>query len=167
MNYCVEVIRDMYNNITGYNILFATSQVAVMPRGKECILLEGPSDLDVMGLQRVSIDQNGVPFIEEDPSKVALQVSEDEIKLRIRRQEFGRRIIAIMSIRNDSKNLTGPQIVQFATDYANINTALLNGSIATAKALIQAITPDGVITTQTDKDALINEIEANEANLGY
>lgn len=93
--------------------------------------------------------------------------AENDISTRMNRQDFGRRIIAIMSIRNDAKALNQSQIIQFASDYANINTALLNGSIATAKGLIQAITPDGTITTQGDKDALINEINANEARLGY
>lgn len=91
----------------------------------------------------------------------------NDINNRMNRQDFGRRLIAIMSIRNDAKALNQSQIVQFASDYADINMALLNGSIATAKALIQAITPDGTITTQADKDALIAEINANETRLGY
>lgn len=101
------------------------------------------------------------------PTVDAETISSNDLMNRIKRQDFGRKVIAIMSIRNDAKNLNSSQIVQFAQDYADINMALLNGSIATAKALIQAITPDGVITTQADKDVLVAEINANEAQLGY
>jgi hypothetical protein len=166
MKYCVELIRDENQEITQRNILFAVMQICAIPRGKECIFVEG-SDSDNISLKRCVLDENNEPIIENDPDKIAIQISENEIDLRMKRQDFGRRLIAIISIRNDSKDLDASEIVQFATDYATINTALLNGSIGTAKALIQAITPDGVITTQADKDALINEINAKETELGY
>lgn len=72
-----------------------------------------------------------------------------------------------MSIRNDAKNLSGAQIVQLVQDFASINTAWLNGSIATSRALIAALTPDETILTTADKTAILAEIDANLASLGY
>ncbi len=167
MKYCIEIIRDENGDVVERNILFATTSMSAMPRGKECVVIDGPSDIDNVGLKMVSVDENSELFIEDDPDKLAAQAAEDEIALRVRRMDFGRRLIAIISIRNDVKEFTQEQILQFMSDYSEINTALLNGSIGTAKAQIQAITPDGVITTQGDKDALLGEITAKEAELGY
>jgi len=72
-----------------------------------------------------------------------------------------------MSIRNDAKNLNGAQIVQLVQDFGSINQAWLNGSIATSRVLVDAITPDGTILTNADKTAILAEIDANLASLGY
>lgn len=166
MYYCVEIIRNEYGNITGTKIISASTMLFPMPRGKECVMVSGPYT-DNISLKKATMDIYENIIIEDDNDAIAALANEEEIALRVKRQEFGRRLIAIISIRNDAKSFTQAQIEQFASDYAAINTALLNGSIATAKAQITAITPDGTITTQGDKDALLNEINANETSLGY
>jgi len=165
MFYLAQVFRNEENEITERRLLGKSSKNEMTSKQEHVIIFDSADhDLD---RSKVSVDQDGNLFIEIDEDKVAALNQEIEITLRVKRMDFGRRLIAIMSIRNDAKEFTQEEIVQFMADYSDINTALLNGSIVTAKAMIQAITPDGTITTQGDKDALLNEITANEAALGY
>lgn len=167
MKYCIEIVRDGSGAITARNILYASPGTVPLPRGKECVLIDGPNDESKLGFQKVSVDQDGNLFVEDDPDKIAKQQLENAIALRIKRQDFGRRLIAIITIRNDVKNLTSQQEEQIATSFASINSALLNGRIDNAKADIQAIVPDGTLVTQADIDAILAEIVANEPALGY
>ena len=163
-NFVLEVLRDGEENITGWEVRFASNKKK-HTLDYEYIVIDGTGfDLATVSVQD---DGAGNPELFEDEDKVGALQNESDIDLRIRRMEFGKRLIAIMSIRNDAKSLTVPQIAQFATDFADINTALLNGSIATAGTLINAITPDDVVTFQADKDALLAEITASQADLGY
>lgn len=165
MYYVFEVIRNEDQEVIDHVIIGANSQGSG-PRGKELIFIRDSRDLDLQKI-RVAFTENGSPMIEEDPDKVAAIEAEGEIALRIRRIEFGKRLIAIMSIRNDTKGFSVEEIVEFRNTFADIDSALLNGSIGTAKALINAIEPDGTITTEGDKAAMLDEITANEPLLGY
>lgn len=164
MFYQIEIVRDEEKNIIDRRAIMKTQQPTRL-RGKEVEVLEDiDRDLDIT---KVSVDENGVLFLEDDADKIAARDQEIEIALRIKRIEFGKRLIAIMSIRNDAKNLTTPQIIQLVTDFSDINTAWANGSIATSRALVDAITPDGTILTTADKTAILAEIDANLTALGY
>lgn len=88
------------------------------------------------------------------------EIAEMAIAQKLRNMEFGKRILAIVAIRNDSKNLQPADVVSLSNTYAPIQALLLNGSIATAKAQIEAITPDGTLVTQADLDAILAEINA-------
>jgi hypothetical protein len=167
MKYFIEFTRDQNNQITHRQILFAVDGLAANPRGKDGQFINGPSDVGDVHMKRVSLDNDGNMFIEDDPDKVALKAIEDEIALRMARQDFGRRVIAIITIRNDDKDLTSEQKTQISDNYETVNRELLNGRIDIAKASIQAATPDGTLITQADKDAILAEISANEARLGY
>lgn len=164
--YYIEIVRDE-NLIITDRILRGYSNKRRAPGGIGEVDFVFADKKDI-ALQRAALDNDGNLIVEDNPDAVSAGIpTEDSITTRIKRMEFGKRIIAIMSIRNDAKSLDTAQITQFAADYADINVALQNGSIATAKALINAITPDGTITTEADKTALIDEITANETDLGY
>ena len=160
MKRLVKIIRDENGDVSEYQIKQLTN-AETKPRGGEYLLLDSDESIKY---PKIEIDQDGNPSIVEDTVK---KESEEGIALRVKRMDFGKRLIAIMSIRNDTKSWDASDVAQFASDYSSINTALLNGSIGTAKALIDAIAPDGTITTQADKDAMLAEINSNLGALGY
>lgn len=165
MYFIVEIVRDENGDVIERNILHACSS-PMLKRGVECVAILDETDRDV-SITKVSVDESGELFLEDDTDKIALQTSEDEIALRVTRIKFGQRLVAIMSIRNDAKSLTTQQIVQLVSDFADINQCWLNGSIQTSRALIDALTPDETILTTADKTAILAEIDANLTALGY
>jgi hypothetical protein len=165
MWYTIAIERNEEKEIVSRKI--AAKAIEPVPmRGKECTWVFDQVDRDI-DLTKVSVDESGELFLEDDEDKVAAAEQEIQIAVRMQRQEFGRRLIAIMSLRNEAKAFTPEQVVSFATTYANANTALLNGNIATARSLINAIEPDETITTTEDKAAMLAEIDSNWVRLGY
>lgn len=160
-SYCVQVFRNESGEITGGKCL-SRSRTPIGRRGLETISIEMEEEVapDFVKVELVE----GQLVISEDTEKIA---QEADIKIRIKRIEFGQRLVAIMSIRNDAKSLTTQQIVDLVAAFSSINTAWLNGSIATSRALVDAITPDGTLITTDDKTAILAEIDANLAALGY
>lgn len=73
---------------------------------------------------------------------------------------FGNRMIAYIGVRNKSKGLTKGQVKQMVQDYSVINDLLASGSLLTVKDEIEALVPDGTIVTQSDKDALLAELNS-------
>lgn len=165
MFYVIQIVRDENGDIVD-RLIASKAKKSALLRGVESVVIEDSVDHNIL-TSKVSVDGNGELFIEEDSDKVAAKASEDEIAMRIKRIDFGRRLIAIMSIRNDAKSLTQGQIVQLVKDFADINTAWLNGSISTSRALVDALTPDETILTTADKTAILAEIDANLTELGY
>lgn len=159
--YAIQIFRDENGDVTGYKCL-SRSLSPVLRRGIECVSVQHDEEIhpDFVTVEEV----DGVLTISENTS---LKTAEADIAMRIKRIQFGHRLVAIMSIRNDAKNLTGAQIVQLVADFSSINTAWLNGSIATSRALVDAITPDETLITTADKTAILAEIDANLASLGY
>jgi hypothetical protein len=84
---------------------------------------------------------------------------EAEVQEALKRMEHGRRVIAVLLTRNNSKSLTTYQIAQMNTVYSTIKSLLETGSLKTAKDAINAISPDGILITAEDKNALITELE--------
>lgn len=160
--YTIEILRDENGDIVDRKCLMRTNSPTML-RGKECVVVSSENKIEP-DFVSVSVDGNGVLSVAENTS---LKTAESDIAVRMKRIQFGQRLVAIMSIRNDAKNLTGAQIVQLVQDFASINTAWLNGSIATSRALVDAITPDGTILTTADKTAILAEIDANLTALGY
>ena len=75
--------------------------------------------------------------------------------------EWGKRIIALVLVQNSKKvGLTNSQIAQINGTFAQIKGLLDTGSLNTAKDAITAISPDGVLVTQEDKDIYLAEINA-------
>lgn len=168
-----EVIRDAATGdeispipgaITGWEIRFLSNKKKQEVDYEYVSLKADGFSVETAGVQD---DGNGNPELFLDPTKVASSNNEQDINTRLERMDFGRRVIAIMSIRNDAKTLTQGQLQQLLNDYDDINKFLQSGSIATARALIDAVTPDGTITTDADKTALLAEIDANLSRLGY
>ena len=85
---------------------------------------------------------------------------EDGIALATKAMDWGKRVVALIGIRTDAKNLNASQINQLNETFAPIVQLLFTGSLQTAYGAVDAITPDGTLVTQADKDAILAEIAA-------
>lgn len=113
-------------------------------------------------------EPTGQKIVIEDADKKAAyetKIAQDEaqkaaLAKALQAMNAGREIIAKMAIRNVQKGLTAEQVAQFLDSFKDVKGMLETGSLTTAKAAINAITPDGVVTTESDKEFLITEINA-------
>lgn len=108
------------------------------------------------------ISLDGTKKAEYDASlikKSQADAEEAKIQAKLVRMESGKRIIAFINIRNESKGLTKDQISQVIATYSDVKDALETGSLTTAKYLVGLKTPDGVVMTDSDKTAILGEIE--------
>lgn len=157
----------------GANKTYSSKAQCEAEEGQACYDITG-KDLRYHSLQevQVGVDENEDPVMElqllEDSglkasveaADASLAASEAAVAAKLKNMEFGKRVIAILSVRNDAKSLSAADIVSLTNTYAVIQSLLMSGSIATAKAQIEAVTPDGTLVTQDDKDALLAEINA-------
>lgn len=112
-----------------------------------------PGDFDVV---------DGVAVLNQGRKDARLAAETLEANLQTRMSKFQKalRVIALMGLRNEAKGLNQSQIEQVLTTYQPIMLALLSMSMVTARAMIVAVTPDGTLITQTDKDEILAEIDA-------
>jgi hypothetical protein len=87
------------------------------------------------------------------------QALEAGIQFALRLQDCGKRVMALVLVRNQPKGLTPGQVKQMVSAYANIKQLLESGSLVSAKEEIQAVVADGVLVTTADKAALTQEID--------
>ena len=160
MKWLIKIERDENGDITNRSPMYRTDGQA-RPRGGEFEFVDGD---DSPRFPVVTDIGGGVFEVLEDLSKLQL---EEDIELRIKRQSFGQRIIAIMGVRNEAKSLTDQQVIDMRTTYSVIREALQDGDILAAEALITAVTPDGTVTTNEDKTTLLAEIAENKLQLEY
>lgn len=72
--------------------------------------------------------------------------------------DCGRKVQALLLVRNAPKSLSKPQVKQLVLAYKDIKNLLDTGSLASAKEEIEAVVADGVIVTSADKAALVAQI---------
>lgn len=161
MKWLVEIVRDGNGDITDRIPMFQTSQRSMPRDGKEYDFLDGDSNLSFPKAEDVG---EGVFEIKEDDAKKQF---EDDIAVRIKRQSFGSRILAIQGLANEGKSLTDAEVVTMRETFKDIRQALQDGDILAAEALITATTPDEVTVTTADKTFLLAEISTGKAQLGY
>lgn len=106
------------------------------------------------------IVENATKKAAYDSALAASEAMEAAIATAMKAINHGKRVIALLVVRNASKGLTTAQIEQMNSTYAEIKNLLETGSLVTAKEKIELITPDGTIVTEADKTALISEINS-------
>lgn len=89
----------------------------------------------------------------------AIAQSEAYIQLALKKISCGERVIALLVVRNQPKNLTPQQVAQMNSVYAPIKGLLETASLVTAKSYIEATVADGVLITEADKVALASETQ--------
>jgi len=84
------------------------------------------------------------------------------IELALKAAVGGKRIVAYMNALNAAKSLTTEQVKTLLqnTDINLIKSMLESGSLLTAKAEIEAYTPDGTLITAADKTAILAELNS-------
>jgi len=87
-----------------------------------------------------------------DAVQAALEV---KIRKAMGEADCGRRAIALVRVRNIPKNLSKAQQKALQSGLKDANQYLHNGSLALARDEVVAITPDGTVIQQADKDAVI------------
>lgn len=90
--------------------------------------------------------------------KAASDQFEGALNLAKKLRECGGRVMDLMLVRNQPKNLTTAQVKELVATYEPIQGLLSSGSLNSAKEEIAAVTADGVLVTNADKTALTNEI---------
>lgn len=94
----------------------------------------------------------------QEAVKASERAREMAIQTALARVECGKRVIGLLIVRNSTKSLTTAQVGQINSIYSPIKGLIDTGSLVTAKEQMQAITPDGSLITQGDKDDLLAEI---------
>lgn len=149
-SYLIKLEKDQNGNVTVYKVLYRTSAKS-KPRGGDYLVLS--CDDSVIAPKIEIIDDS--PALVEDVTAAALVSEEKEVQKELAEMELGKRVIATISMRNKKKSLTIAQVQQITQTYSGINALLLNGSLGSAKAAIEAEVPDGTLVTQEDKGALL------------
>lgn len=110
-------------------------------------------------IQVIALDQAKLSAWEEQETiKETARQKESAIQTALKRIECGKRVVGLLIVRNSVKSLNTSQVAQINTVYAPIKDLIDTGSLVTAKEAMLAITPDGTLITQGDKDDLVAEI---------
>jgi hypothetical protein len=86
------------------------------------------------------------------------EAKEKAIQVKIKEIEKGQKLIAMIRVSSDMKNLSVEQKKALILSTKEIIEALSIGSLDVAKSLIQAIQPDGVMITAQDKSSILGEL---------
>jgi len=81
------------------------------------------------------------------------------LQIALKKIDCGKRVIALLVLRNVPKGLTPQQVAQMNTVYAPIKGLLETASLVTAKAAIEDVTADGLLITDGDKADLSAETQ--------
>lgn len=95
----------------------------------------------------------------DDLTVAAGALSEAAIRAALKAQRCGRRVKALLLVRNAPKGLTNGQKKQLVSDHGTTIRLLDAGSLDTARAEILATPADGTIITEGDKTALVAELD--------
>lgn len=95
----------------------------------------------------------------EDAAKATKDAEDAAIETAIAAMDCGRKVVGLLLVRNQPKNLTTAQVKQMNADYATIKDLLETGSLVSAKEEIEALVPDGTIVTTDDQTALAAKID--------
>lgn len=118
-----------------------------------CDHMEIPEEMDENFLiEPVPTDGEGDWALAEDTTAKDIKISGDlkeaGIAQKMKRMDFGKRVIAIFSLGNDAKELNAGQKKQLLSDLAVIKGLLETGNIEAAKADVAALAPDALITAE-------------------
>jgi hypothetical protein len=120
-----------------------------------CFRLDGYEQV----LSGKKLQNNSTKLAQALAQEAARAQLEAGIQVAQRLRACGERVMALMLVRNQPKNLTTAQVKQLVSSYAGIKGLLESGSLNSAKEEIQAAVADGVLITNADKAALSAEID--------
>lgn len=118
----------------------------------------------VIGYKKVdktilAIDEAKDAIYQAKLQQKAIDEAKDKaIQVKIKEIEKGQKLIAMIRVSSDMKNLSVEQKKALIALTKEIIEALSIGSLDVAKSLIQAIQPDGVMITAQDKSSILGEL---------
>jgi hypothetical protein len=131
--------------------------------GSDCIEIKKGYNCEYYVLAEVDGKMVAVEDIDKKNAYLDLQsvaeIKKAAVKMAIKAIECGKTVIATMLAQNAPKNLTGEQVKQILSGYAEIKSLLHAGSLDTARAEIVAASVDGVLITEDDKTALLEQLD--------
>lgn len=120
---------------------------------------------DKKTIKSIGLDQTKLAAYNfELQNKASIQAKESAIAYAQKLMACGQRVMAYMLVRNQPKQLSTSQVDLLVQTYAPIKALLETGSLTTAAEKIQAVVADGVVVTEADKTALVNEINSCKGN---
>lgn len=137
----------------------ASLQVCDSENGQYMVRAEDNSEVYCTKFLGYEQKLSGRKIITEDPVKKAAYIAKIEKRDRRskrvakskKKMSCGSDVVALIVDRNNDKDLNQGQVVQLAKSYSDVISLLNTGSLDTAKAVITAMEPDGVIMTEEDK----------------
>lgn len=127
--------------------------------GDECISITSDYNCNYYVLVNDNLVQDQVKKTQyelEESQKINLKNAIAQAK---KQMQCGKDVIALLSVRNASKDLTNSQMEQMLSTYSLIKSLLDTGALETAKEKISLINPDGEIITQEDINSLTKAID--------
>ena len=107
----------------------------------------------------LAIDEAKDAIYQAKLQQKAIDEAKDKaIQAKIKEIEKGQKLIAMIRVSSDTKNLSVEQKKALIASTKDIIEALSIGSLDVAKSLIQAIQPDGVVITAQDKSSILGEL---------
>lgn len=140
---------------------------------KECICTEG-EDLRASKIitktafdEETGITKEWKVLVVDEEKKAQFEAQEnlkkqeqEELQKAIQAMDCGKKSQAFLLVRNVKKQLTKNQTKQLLLAYSQIKQLLDTGSLDTAIEEINAVTPDGVIITNEDKQKIVEFINS-------
>lgn len=112
--------------------------------------------VELLGKALVKDEAGWSALKSQEAQKKALEAG---IQFAIGLQDCGKRVMALLLVRNQPKGLTPAEVKQMVAGYASIKQLLESGSLVSAKEEIQGVVADGRLVTTADKAALTQEID--------
>lgn len=124
-----------------------------------CLGIEGYEQIETSVLV---LDQNLKDAI--DAADTVKTNRQAQINSKVKDLYFGQKLLAIIGVQQFASGLTSSQKIQYFEDYQGLQRLLLGGAIASAKQLLEDLTPDGTLLTEVNKQELLGEINEYLAN---
>jgi hypothetical protein len=103
--------------------------------------------------------KNDAKLASYNAQKAAKAQLEGALAMAKKLRECGERVMGLMLVRNQPKQLSTAQVKQLVSAYKDIKALLESGSLVSAKEEILAAQADGVLVTEADKAALASEVD--------
>jgi len=120
-----------------------------------CTKLEGYAQINVQSLVENSTNKAAV-----EAADAAETTLNSQLAAKYKDMAFGKRVIALFTLKSDAKSLSSTQRAQLANDFETIKRLLEAGSIQAARDTMASITPDGTLVTAQDKTDVLAELDS-------
>jgi hypothetical protein len=112
----------------------------------------------IMKVEGKKLVNNPTKQLAYEQAQLAKAQLASALALAEKAQVCGRSAMALLLVRNASKNLSTAQVKTMVANYASVKQLLESGSLTSAQEEISAVVADGVLITEADKSALIAHI---------